>query len=374
MFRTLLFRNGSQTANSAAANALFNSSPAEILALIDIAWRVRDDTRKSGVVKQQFESVSPVPLVPESALLAKYQLNDPAPMPPGPGGGSIYPLWVYPHALESFCLENTRIVEIFRRVLGHFLYGEQLAVPPDRSSPSPDTDINGWLRVTETVFFGHGYTPSPFTVTSAIRSNADLVRRNLYYRMFGADLLHPHTEGGTVEVMKPAASNRDFFPTLERLLAEVWRGLVNAKNTSGRRDTDDAAIATLATRLHDTMQDRRLGGNLHMAVAWNSPIVKALKAEADHPADRLSRIGERVGLKAHVHSAAYIQMGPLTSGVMEAIERGLFNESDKAPFLYMPTLAGPLAMSDTMNQLITLYMRATGRDIKAAAVTVSQRA
>jgi hypothetical protein len=376
MFRTLVFRSG--TPDPTAQNALFASSPAEIMALLELCWRTRSPALKSGVIKQAWEAneanFSPL-TSQEIAVRTKFNA------PSGPGDV----LEVYSHAIESFCLENTRIVEIFRRVLGHFLYGEQLAVPPDSSASSSSTDIVSWLRVTESVFFSQSFAISPFSVMSTLRPSGDLVRRNLYYRMFGADLLHPSTESGSVEQLKPAASNRDFFLTFERLQAEVWRGLVNATNTSGRKDTDDAAIATMATRLCDTMRDRRLGGNLqreefyasallgwfNMAVAWNSPIVKALKAEADHPADRLARIGERVGLKAHVHSAAYIQMAPLAGTIMEAIETGTLNGSSTASLFYLP---GAGSLASTMNELITLYMRATGRDIKAAAVTVSQRA
>ncbi len=392
MFRTLLFRNGSPNADPAATNALFASSPAEILGLMELAWANRDPQRKSGALTQPWETVQPPPLVAEVTLRAKFNLpaaqNQIPPVFPPPA--TFDPLWVYPHAIEAFFLEHTGVVEIFRQVLVHYLHGENLAAPPDRSGVAPTTDINAWLRVTETLFHGQFPPLSALNVVSLSRPSGDLVRRNLYYRMFGAEPPRPPQAGTPVEQLKPAASNRDFFITFERLLAEVWRGIVNADNTSGRRDTDDAAIATLATRLNDTMRDRRLGGNLqreefyaacvlswlHMAVAWDSPIVKALKAEADHPADRLARIGDRVGFKAHVHSAAFFQMAPLATMMMEAIERGLFNDPVSAPFFYRKSLVGgPIPnLSDTMTQLITLYMRATGRDIKAAAVTVSQRA
>ena len=377
MFRQTVARPPSDNDKSFNADRLFTSGPAQIMTLMNHAWTQRGGINRPGLFVQAWEEV-PMPVM---ANPGTYLTGFRPPITP------TTPL-AYPHAIEAFCLENTRVVEIFRRVIGHFVHGEQLAVPPDKPIAANTTDIVSWLRTTETLFFSPLPALLPYAVTSEIRNDPDIVRRNFYYRFFGADLLHPAPANGNIEQMKPAASNRDFFPTLERLLAEVWRGIVNAMNSSGRRDTDDAAIATMTTRLHDIMADRRLGGNLqreefyttamlswlHTALLWNSPIVTALKAEADHPADRLARIGERVGLKPHVHSAAYIQMAPLAGYLMDCISTGTLNDASAAPFYYMPG-SGPFTnFSEVMTQLITLYMRATGRDIKAAAVTVSQRA
>ncbi|MCZ8261372.1 MAG: hypothetical protein O9333_14730 [Beijerinckiaceae bacterium] len=378
MFRQLIGRTDVIAEQNANADLLFRSGPAQILTLMNQAWTRREGLR-SGVFKKDWED-APMPVMSKPAdYLKKFT----------PTIDADVTQLAYPHAIEAFCLENTRIVEIFRRVVGHFAYGEQLAVPPDRSGGTVTTDIVPWLRTTETLFFNPLPLLTPYAVTSELRNDPELVRRNLYYRLFGADLLHPAASNGNVEQMKPAASNREFFPTFERLLAEVWRGIVNAKNTSGRRDTDDAAIATMTTRLHDIMADRRLGANLqreefyttamlswlHTAILSNSPIVTALKADADNPADRLARIGDRVGLKPHVHSAAYIQMGPLAGFVLDCIATGKLNEPENAFLYYSPTSTSPFkTLAETMTQLITLYMRATGRDIKAAAVTVTQRA
>ena len=353
MFRQTVARPASDTDKSFNADRLFTSGPAQIMTLMNHAWTQR--VGRPGVFRQAWEEDPVAVMANPGAYLTGFR----PPITP------TTPL-AYPHAIEAFCLENTRVVEIFRRVIGHFVHGEQLAVPPDKLIAANTTDIVSWLRTTEMLFFSPLPALVPYAVTSEIRNDPDIVRRNFYYRFFGADLLHPAPANGNIEQMKPAASNRDFFPTFERLLAEVWRGIV----------------------LLDIMADRRLGGNLqreefystamlswlHTALLWNSPIVTALKAEADHPADRLARIGERVGLKPHVHSAAYIQMAPLAGFLMDCIATGTLNDASAAPFYYMPG-AGPFTnFSEVMTQLITLYMRATGRDIKAAAVTVTQRA
>ncbi len=57
---------------------------------------------------------------------------------------------------------------------------------------------------------------------------------------------------------------------LERLLAEVWRGIIHARNTSGRNDTDNAAMARYCLTLNDMLGVRRLGGNLQPRSSWRA--------------------------------------------------------------------------------------------------------
>jgi hypothetical protein len=367
MFRNAVFNIGNPPVfNQASALLFFGAQPAEVLSFLEDAWDRRDPVARPTII--------PTPPA------RRFPPNLRAPL--GALGAVPRPV-VPPHAIEAYTLENTRIVEIFRRVIGFYLIGEQLAAPPDAAAPNPDVDIGPWLRTTETLFFSSGFPLSSFNVISGIRPDFGAVRRNLYYRLFGYDLNHGADDNRPFDYIKPAASNREFGPMLERLLAEIWRGIVNATNTSGRRDTDDAAIANLCLRVNDMLGTRRRGGNLqreeffagamvswfHLAILWNSPIVRALKAEADSPAERLQKIGERVGLPAHGRSAAFIQLGPLLGWFLDMIERGAVNDAASAPLLY----ATP-SNTEMVSDIITLYITSTGRDIKASAVTVSQRA
>ena len=387
MFRNLVFappQSDKLPTPADRARILFTSSPQKILALMNWVWEKRADTTKTGVLKPgssapwEDESTSDHPSWLPGYLQSLGILDTTAPC-------CSYTPIAYPNALEAFCLENTRIVEIFRRVIAHFVTDEKLGVPTDTAE---QIELSAWLRTTETVFFSNLPPLTPFAVNSGIRNDPDRMRRNLYYRLFGADLLHPLQDASATDAARPVAANKDFFPTFERLLAEVWRGIVNAENTSGRKDSDPAAIALLARRIHDMMADRRQGGNLqreefcatallswlHMSVAWDSPIVQALKAKRVDPSERLMGIGMAVGLKPHVHSAAYFQMAPLAGTVLEMIGSGQFNENDAAEFFYRPIPGSPHDTLDSIiKPLITRYMQATGRDIKAAAVSLSQR-
>ena len=94
---------------------------------------------------------------------------------------------LWDHLIYAYMIENTRIYEIFRRVLYEFLYGEKLGVPLP--------DAQDWLRNTEELFYRD---PPPFfitTITSDIRADLRASRRNAYQRMFGMDLNHGTDDG-----------------------------------------------------------------------------------------------------------------------------------------------------------------------------------
>lgn len=297
------------------------------------------------------------------------------------------PLWQHPnqpekvvslwhHLIYGYMIENTRIFEIFRKVLKEYAQGESLGVPSDEGQR--------WLRNTENLFY---MDPPPFmihTLTSEIRPQIRANRRNAYYRMFGLDLNHGTDNNEPFLYEKPAASNRDFVATFEELLREVWIGIANANNESGINPTDDASIANLAKRLYEMLHQRRQGGNLareefwcvatmswfHHTIAFDSPIVKDLKAEGTSPAERLQIIGERVKLPASSKSENYIHLAENMSTILLKIEEGAFNDASQAPLLYKLYLkdtdtSEKNIISDHMKTIISHWSQATGRDMKA---------
>ena len=177
-------------------------------------------------------------------------------------------------------IENTRLYEIFRRVLHEYRHGEKLGTPID-------ADTQHWLRATEELFYSD---PAPFFITnvsSHIRSDLRASRRNAYQRMFGMDLNHGTDAGQPYSYVKAEAANSEFVNTFEEFLREVWVGITNVKNTSGANPTDNSKISELAEKLHDMLQSRRQSGNLareefafvsmmswfHLTLEFNSPIV-----------------------------------------------------------------------------------------------------
>lgn len=274
------------------------------------------------------------------------------------------------HLIYSYMIENTRIFEIFDRVLREYEGGERF------ETPTPEAAL--WLRTTEALFYSDVGSGMIGSLTSTLRGDIRATFRNAYYRMLGLDLNHGLDGKRPYQFDKPYAANRDFVPTFEAFAREVWRGAINASNSSGANETDDATIADHARRLREMLNVRRQNGNLireefwatvtmswfHLAVAQDTPIVKALKAEAESPADRLKKIGERVGVPAHSRSDAYFNMAQDLSQILQFVERDpMAVNPAAAKGYYDPTGPFPL-MASSMKNIIAQWSIATGRDLK----------
>jgi hypothetical protein len=218
------------------------------------------------------------------------------------------------------------MVDIFRRVMFEWVTGERVPLPREATQH--------WLHVTEQLFFSFGWPYSIHSITSQLRPDSGAVRRNAYYRMFGMDLNHGTEDGQVYPYVKTDVANRDFASVFEALLSEVWRGYANRTTLVAENLTDDSAILTLVRRLREMLLSRRNGGALsreefnavamlswfHLTVETDTVVVEDLNARAQGEADRLIRIGERVGLPAQARSDAYFQLAVPMSHVLIQIE------------------------------------------------------
>jgi hypothetical protein len=297
--------------------------------------------------------------------------------------GAVYPPGLWDHLIYAYMIENTRLYEIFRRVLEEYAYGERLSTPSNEGQR--------WLRTTEALFY---HDPPPFQIYSLmswIRPDIRAVRRNAYHRMFGLDLNHGTDDNRPYPYPRAAAANTDFTGTFEELLREVWRAIENVRNQVGANQTDVATIANLARTIFDMLRVRRQEnvGNLardelfhvstmnwfHLTLSFNTPIVRDLKADATSAAERLQKIGERVGLPAHSRTDSYLQLATNMSLVLRAMENGTFNDAAGATALFTPgTVAQPNEFQAAMQQIIAHWTIATGRDLKASRVSVAPTA
>ena len=151
--------------------------------------------------------------------------------------------------------------------------------------------------------------------------------------------------------------------------------------TSGENPTDDASIANLAEKLHDMLTGRRESGNLsreefffvsmmswlHLTVDFDSPIVKALRAEASSPEQRLFEIAERVGMAAHKNTKSFFELADPLSSILIQIETGIYNDEDRCACALYSCPGGP---ETDMRRIITHWSIVTGRDLKTRKVTV----
>jgi hypothetical protein len=374
MFLTLArwFQEQDQASNrsqlEASAARVFELHPLLVGRALEEAYAARDQ----GSPRAPFPSPS-IPL----AILQR-QLNSGLDALLPDVRDDIYPLgraglpFLWHHLIYSYLIEQTRVFEIFDRVLFEFLHGETLEV----ASGSGQT----WLRSTEDLLYRDAPSFQIYALTSWVRPDIRASRRNAYWRLFGLDLDHGKGSDAAYAYHKAPASNSGFVGIFEEFSREVWRGIENVVNISGANPTDDAAIANLARQLYDMLRVRRRAGNLsreefvfvsmmswlHLTLLFDSPIVVDLKCEATSPEQRLEKIGARVSMPAHPKSESYFKLAEPLSRILIAVETGLFNSPANAAALYAP---GPLR--DDMMTVITHWSIATGRDLKARKVAMS---
>ena len=277
------------------------------------------------------------------------------------------------HLIYAYMIENTRIFEIFRRVVQQFVHG-------DRSPGSAGT--MRWLRNTEELFFRDQPPFSITTLTSYIRPDRGSIRRNAYQRMFGMELNHGKDDNSPYPYVRAKAANNDFVTTFEELLRESWVGYVH-RTTTTANPTDDSKIADLANSLHDMLRERRISGNLsreefvavstmswfHLTIDNDLPLFDDLGINESTPEQRLFEVAKLVGLPAHKYSRSYFLVAETISQVLAGIETGLFNTVATARNFYDPTLG---SLADQMNTINTYWSKFSGRDMKARKVASDQ--
>jgi hypothetical protein len=387
---TLAFTPPGSTTPQVTAAIPFNSIAATVQAALEgLAGIGTGNVRAAGgplpdqVVSLRFQNALGPPLRIAPLVAASSLTGGTTPLATVVAKGAQYPPNLWDHLIYAYMIENTRVYEIFRRVLEEYAYGERLGVPSDEGQR--------WLRTTEQLFHRDSPPFQIYTLASWIRPDLRAVRRNAYHRMFGLDLNHGTDDNRPYPYPRAAAANTDFTGTFEELLREVWRAIENVRNQVGPNQTDVSTIANLARTIFDMLRVRRQEnvGNLardelfhvstmswyHLTLSFNTPIVRDLKADATSAAERLQKIGERVGLPAHTRTDSYLQLATNMSLILREMELGTFNDPAGAPALFQPgTVALPNPFQDAMQQIITHWTIATGRDLKASRVSVAPTA
>lgn len=346
--------------------------PADLTALLELAWERRSNSLNSDLGRPDRRSDLPGlvdTIFGKSAFAATNVPQNVTAI-----AISISRLVRWEHLIYAYMIENTRIYDIFRRVIYEFLHGEKLGVPAS-------AETQRWLRTTEELFYRD--PPSFFitAITSRLRPDIEATRRNAYHRMFGMDLNHGAEDNRPYSFVKTEAANSEFASTFEEFLREVWIGMENVGNASGAKPTDDAKIADLAKKLHDMLMTRRQTGNLsreefvaismmswfHLTVESNLPIIEDLRAQAPSAEQRLFKIAQRVGIPAHGLSENYFDIADSTSLILIEIELGNLNSPGAAPGLYTPGSN----LEQALRTIIRHWSILTGRELKARKVAPS---
>ena len=292
--------------------------------------------------------------------------------------GQWTPIW--DHLIYAYMIENTRIYEIFRRVLWEFAHGERLGIPQR-------DETHRWLQTTEELFYKDASPYQSWNLVSRLRQDIAATRRNAYHRMFGMDLNHGRDGSSAYPYEKAAIANREFVATFEEFLRQVWRGIENANNQIGPNSTDSHAILDLSLRLQAMLIGRRgSGANLAreeflavalqswfaMTVTFNTSIVIDMHATGPTPEERLRQIGDRVGVPMHPQAHSYFQIAPPISTLLQELEAGDFDTIAEIETLYAPgTTAAPNAVRDDLAAIVHHWSIISGRDIKAPRTPLS---
>ena len=249
------------------------------------------------------------------------------------------------HMFYAFLLENTRIVQIFEKVIEKYVYDEELGVAP--------FEVRQWLLNTEGLFFRDGGC-RPDNITSAIRPDAYKSRKNAYYRMFGTDLAIGDVDKGTGANMayyKAKTSNQQFVVLFEEYLTEVYYAYSHSRSTCCH-SVDLNNLRELAIEIKEVLACRRggrPGGDVNayastslareefssvLMMSWlaliisdNTSIVEFLGCQSSNIGDRLQRIGTKVGITAHAQSQALFEMAGPAANILALIETGTYLEN-----------------------------------------------
>lgn len=352
-------------ANQQQADNLFESSPAWIIALAEHYWYYRIDNAIPALnngVNNRIGWALPA----MQRIATDYNMPLPAGSLPG---GLFSHLW--DHIVYAWAIENTRIYDIFFKVLKAYRSGDTLGKP--RYS-------RRFWDTTERLFFSLPPTTTVWRVTSDVRPDETSLRRSIYSRMLGLSVAPAAEVAQPRPHQKPAAANAEFIPSFESFAREVWRGIINRQNQTGRNDTDNSAIASEAQNIHHMLANYRTNGNLsfeefrftammswfHLAVLFNTSVVLDLRADASSPEQRLCNIAERVGMAPHPKARALFALAQPFSTLLRWIEAGLGDLPAGAQQLYMNANLLGIAQA-----VIGQYSQAMGLDLKAAPVSVS---
>jgi len=353
-----VFRNLAQLLGGPAN--LFQRHPAELHRYLEAAWSrgglVQAGPTSEGIFLGESENIVPL-LQRPAGLLEDSGLGSTVP-PPGPRP--------WEHLIYAYLLENTGMVRIFRRVVELYAVGEALEVPQDPT--------RHWLRNAEELLFRD---PPQFyigSLTSDVRPHLEATRRNAYWRLLGMDLDHGGADGRPFPYPRVTQANVDFVANFESLMREVWQGYINRINSSGENYADPAAVANRADLLAKGLRVRRLKGNLareeyfftamlswfHVTLESDNPVIVDLKATAADPADRLRKIGDRVGIAPHPRSRDLIMMADAASTLLRFVELEKFSNETGAATL----VTGSGRISEDALTVINHWSMATGRNLK----------
>ncbi len=299
------------------------------------------------------------------------------------------------HLIFAYLVENTRILQIFERMIERYLQDEELGI-------AEDPIAFNWIQNAERLFFKNDTLRSA-NIRSLIRPNSDATRRNAYWRMFGMDLAFGDINSsvnGQLQYVKAKTSNQQFIALFEKYLSEIWQSYINANNSSGVNTSDINIVVDLATQLRELLIARRgnVGtasyANLNLSreefssvlmtswftfiISFDSAVVQFLNCQSSTIGERLIKIGNKVGIPAHNKCQSLFEMAGAASYILRTIEEGgVFDSPSTMPDILKSLIPGGTGtdknknfMSDFLT-VINNWEKATGHFLKTAGTNIT---
>lgn len=293
------------------------------------------------------------------------------------------------HLIYAYLLENTRIIQIFERLLEKYLGDEEFGI-------ANNNQVVTWIHNAEKLFFKND-SQSSANIRSLIRPSSDSTRRNAYWRLFGMDLAFGdiNSQSNSLSYYKAKSSNQQFIPLFEKYLSEIWHGYINARNSSGENRSDVNVIVELAMELRELLIARRgdvtgtTYANLNLSreeysavliASWftfiisdNTPVVDFLNCQSSTIGERLLKIGNKVGIPAHSKCQSLFEMSGAASNVLTGLEVGGLLDNPAQVQTILSSLNPPPAIPPAqvyinyMTDFLTIinnWEKATGHRIK----------
>lgn len=347
------------------ANRLFQLHPTELYALLESAWSFRVKENRQPGHPGNKTTLRGLP----DDLLGLFDNNW--------QNGSIFVSQVaagnpctghslWDHLIYAYVIESTQVYKVFQKLIENYAKGDfEINLQPA---------VLQWLHNTETLWFADPPVLSSFNFVSKARPDIMLTRLGSYYRFFGFSL--PGEE--QLPYYKAKSAHLNYRRSFERFAEEIWIGIENEANVTGRRPIDDAAIAFSAYEMQKNFLSQRNNGDItkqefffvsmmawfHLSLEYNSPIVQAFGINEQSPAQRLFALANIVGVPANGLSENLFRLGDNMSLLLTLIETGVFNDELNVPALYEDN--SPLA--NMMKQIIFNYSHVSGNNLKARAV------
>jgi hypothetical protein len=291
--------------------------------------------------------------------------------------------------MYSYMLENTQLVDIFKSLIQKYSRTEDLG---GNNSNVDNQIVFHWLKNADKLFFENELSDET-AFRNLIRPNSEATRRNAYWRMFGIELAFS-TDQPVEGYDEGKESNLQFIFLFESFLSEIWAAYLNAHNFNGPGSMDVTAINDLATRMRELLSSRRddsfddhtFYGTLNISqeefsavlltawfnfvVSYNSPVVEFLGCQADTSWERLTKMGNKVGIAVHSECRELFELSEPMNIILNSIEAGdTFTDRDWVQNMVAAPKSDsqPSIHSYFMNNVFTIinnWEKATGHKIK----------